>query len=151
MRSLTTKQVGSIIYSCRIQTVTIDPHALERQPVSTSSEAPKFKYCEAPHGDDDLVHMVIVRGDLTIGQQFAQCIHATGESSPYRIPLNTVAVGLSCKDQPELLELHAKLEAANIPHALIRECDGEPMAIGIEPTRDRKALRKLTSSLPLVK
>lgn len=145
---------GATITSCRI---TIDLHALERNPATSLSESEgvradiRNKYCEAPHSDSDLCHYAIVRGDLTIGQQFAQMIHAVGESSPYRIPKNTVAVGLRCKDQPELLELHSKLEAASIPHVLICECDGEPMSIGIEPTRDRKSIKRLTSHLPLVK
>ena len=95
--------------------------------------------------------MVIVRGDLSPGQKIAQAIHATGESTPLRVPKNTIAVALQVKDQEELLELHAKLEKAGIVHTLIAECDGEPMAIGIEPTRDRHKLRRWTSHLPLVK
>lgn len=78
-------------------------------------------------------------------------IHAIGESTPTRVPKNTVAVALHVRDQAHLLELHEKLLKANIAHVLIRECDGEPMAIGIEPTRDRASIRKVTSSLPLVK
>lgn len=145
---------GFSIGSCRIQA--IDLHALERNQVSTpaSSEAPKFKYCEAPHSDSDLVHMVVVRGDLSTGQKLAQAIHATGESSPSRVPKNTVAVGLQTigpDHKQELLELISKFEAAGIPHAVISECDGELMAFGVEPTRDRKLLRKYTSHLPLVK
>jgi hypothetical protein len=50
-----------------------------------------------------------------------------------------------------LLELQDVLAKAELPHVLIRECDGEPMAIGLEPTRDRTAIRKVLSSIPLVK
>lgn len=48
------------------------------------------------------------------------------------------------------------LELADIPHVLIREPvegkeDGEAMSIGVEPTRDRSAIRKVTSCLPCVR
>ncbi len=43
------------------------------------------------------------------------------------------------------------LELAGIKYVLIKESDGEPMSIGIEPTYDRKSIRKVTSSLPLVR
>jgi len=97
------------------------------------------------------VHYVIVRADLPHGSQVAQAIHAAGESTPSRVPENTVAVALSARDQSHLLELHELLKTADIKHVLIAECDGEAMAIGIEPTRDRKTIRRWTSSLPLVK
>lgn len=123
----------------------IDLHALERSPVI------KLKSCEAPHSDNDLVHYIIVRGDLTTGQKFAQGIHAAGESVTERVPKNTVVVALQVKDQEELLELDMKLIEADIPHVLICECDGEPQSIGIELTRDRAKIRRLTSHLPLIK
>ncbi len=94
---------------------------------------------------------MIVRADLTIGQQCAQLVHAVGESTPTRVPENTVAVALRCKDKDHLLQLAGKLAQKKIPHVLIRECDGEPMAIGVEPTRDRALIRKVVSSLPLIK
>jgi hypothetical protein len=94
---------------------------------------------------------VIVRADLPHGSQVAQTIHAAGESTPERVPENTVAVALHARDKAHLLELHEIIGKSDIPHVLICECDGEPMAIGIQPTRDRKAVRKVTSSLPLVK
>jgi hypothetical protein len=43
------------------------------------------------------------------------------------------------------------LDAKGIAHTLISECDGEPMAIGIEPTQDRTAIRKAVSALPLAR
>lgn len=95
---------------------------------------------------------MIVRGDLSVGQQIAQTIHAVGESVEIApVPPNTVAVALSVKDIAHLLEIYNKLVAANIKCVLITECDGEPMAIGCVPTRDRKSIRKVVSSLPLVK
>ncbi len=79
-------------------------------------------------------------------------MHAAGESaSGHSIPKNTVAVALAARDQQHLLELDTKLTVAGIDHILICECDGELMAIGCAPTRDRKKVRKVLSSLPLVK
>lgn len=103
------------------------------------------------HSDSDLVHYVIVRADLPHGSQVAQTIHAAGESTPERVPENTVAVALHAQNQEHLLALRETLKTANIKHVLISECDGEPMAIGIEPTTDRASIRKVTSSLPLVR
>ena len=94
---------------------------------------------------------MIVRGDLPHGSQVAQAIHAAGESAPGRVPKNTVAVALAARDQTHLLEIHASLSNAGITHVLIVECDGEPMAIGCDPTRDRQSIRKVVSSLPLVR
>jgi hypothetical protein len=94
---------------------------------------------------------VIVRGDLPHGSQVAQAIHAAGESAPGRVPKNTIAVALAARDQAHLLEIHALLTTAGIIHVLIVECDGEPMAIGCEPTRNRQSVRKVVSNLPLVR
>lgn len=96
---------------------------------------------------------MLVRGDLSIGQICAQIIHATGESlkEPHPAGGNTVAVALKVDNQQHLLEYEAKFKKAGIPYTLIAECDGEVQAIGLEPTRNRAAIRKLTSSLPLVK
>lgn len=103
------------------------------------------------HSDSDLVHYVIVRADLPHGSQVAQAIHAAGESTPSRVPKNTVAVALAARNQAHLLELSKTLELASIDHVLIAECDGEPMSIGITPTTDRSSIRKVTSCLPLVR
>jgi hypothetical protein len=94
---------------------------------------------------------VIVRKDLSVGQIVAQSIHAAGESTPGRVPKNTVAVALAARDQAHLLERAERLTRAGIPYVLITECDGEPMAIGIEPMRDRDRIRKETSDLALIK
>ena len=100
----------------------------------------------------DLVHYVIVRGDLPHGSQVAQTIHAVGESHGGTVhPPGTVAVALAARDQAHLLEVAAVLTKAGLAYVLISECDGEPMAIGLRPTRDRAAVRKVLSSMPLVK
>lgn len=96
-------------------------------------------------------HYVIVRADLPHGSQVAQTIHAAGESTPTRVPENTVAVALAARDRAHLRELAAALVAAGIAHKLIAECDGEEMAIGLEPSRDREAIRKVVSNLPLIR
>ena len=84
----------------------------------------------------------------------AQTIHAAGESSS-RVPAGTYAVALSVADESALEGLHERLAARGIPHTVIREGEGEfagqAMAIGIEPTADRTAIRKEVSSLPLVR
>ena len=116
-----------------------------------TDSAPSPKTCEAPHTDGDLAHYVIVRGNLTAGQQCAQIIHAVGESIKEPHPPNTIAVALKADDEAHLMRLHEKLKKANIFHHLISECDGELMALGIEPTRNRAGIRKVVSSLPLIK
>jgi hypothetical protein len=51
--------------------------------------------------------------------------------------------------------LEEKLRRLSIPHRAIREPDapwnGALMAIGIEPVTDRNILKKVTSSLPLLR
>lgn len=92
-----------------------------------------------------------MRADLPHGVQVAQMIHAIGESTPSRVPPNTIAVALAARDRGHLLAIDSMLTLAGIPHVLIKECDGEPMAIGCEPTTDRATIRKVLGSLPLIK
>jgi hypothetical protein len=99
----------------------------------------------------DVTHYVIVRADLPHGSQVAQTIHAAGESTPQRCTPGTIAVALHARDEVHLRALANKLALAGIPHCVIEECDGEAMAIGIEPTTDRAAVRKVVSALPLVR
>ncbi len=144
---------GTKLVSCRIQAIDLNGQTAGALP---KSEAPKFKYCEVPHSDNDLTHHIVVRGDLTPGQKYAMVVHAAGESVTERVPKETVAVALRTSAigedaQDELLQISARLDKAGIRHVIIRECDGESMAIGIEPTRDRKAVRKVLSSLPLLR
>lgn len=98
-----------------------------------------------------MVHHVIVRADLPHGLQVAQTIHAAGESALERLPTGTIAVALAARDAPHLLELSEALGRAAIKHVVVREEDGEPMSIGVEPTHDRRAVRKVLSSIPLVR
>jgi hypothetical protein len=86
--------------------------------------------------------------------QCAQLIHAAGESSPGNLPANTFAIALHARDRHHLAEISIKLLKAKIPHNRIFETDhpydGQLMAIGIPPMPRRK-LKRLLSSLPLVK
>lgn len=101
-----------------------------------------------------LTHYVVVRSDLPLGFLAAQVVHAAGESSLARVPIGTNAVVLAVPDEPALLAIAARLEAAGVAHTLIREPDapwhGAATAIGIEPVSDRSTLRPLLSSLPLL-
>ncbi len=86
--------------------------------------------------------------------QYAQLVHAAGESSPGNIPPDTHAVVLSVPDESELL-LYAQLLARHeIQHVLIREPDppysGQAMALGCY-VEDRTRLKKLLARLPLVR
>lgn len=119
-------------------------------PCSAAIDVRSTKECDR-HASADLAHYVIVRADLPHGSQVAQAIHAAGESTNGRVPSGTIAVALAARDQEHLLQLAAALERAGIAHTLIRECDGEAMSIGVEPTRDRHAVRKVLSSVPLVR
>ena len=99
----------------------------------------------------DVAHYVIVRADLPHGAQVAQTIHAAGESTPQRCTPGTIAVALHARDEVHLRAVAAKLSLAGIPHCVVEECNGEAMSIGIEPTTDRAAVRKVVSALPLVR
>jgi hypothetical protein len=99
----------------------------------------------------DVAHYVIVRADLSHGSQVAQVIHAAGESTPSRCKPGTIAVALHARDQAHLAEVGDALDRAGIRNHRVLECDGELMSIGVEPTSDRKTVRKVLSQLPLVR
>lgn len=84
----------------------------------------------------------------------AQTIHAAGESSPGNLPTHTYAVALKARDEAQLVEIHARLEADGVPCVLIREPDppwnNQAMALGIVPC-DRSRVRKHLSQLPLLR
>jgi hypothetical protein len=103
---------------------------------------------------EPLRHFVIVRGDLPRGTACAMTVHAAGESARGRVPSSTYAVVLAARSAAELAEVEARLKDAGIDHTAIREPDapwnGELLAIGITPC-DRRSVRKIVSSLPLLK
>ena len=102
-----------------------------------------------------LVHHVIVRADLPIGSQVAQSIHAAAESAVPKPEPGCIAIALHARNEDHLLQLSAALDARGINHHQVIEGDGEYigqlMAIGVYPTRDRDAVKKVLSSLPLVR
>lgn len=83
----------------------------------------------------------------------AQLVHAAGESVSSRLSTGTHAIVLGIESESQLRTLANKLEQLKIPHKLIVEVDapytGQATAIGIEPTCDRKKIRRLISNLPL--
>lgn len=61
---------------------------------------------------------------------------------------------LAVPSEEALLAVEQKLRAANIPHVAIHEPDkpwnGALTAIGLVPTRERLAVRRVLSTLPLL-
>lgn len=96
-----------------------------------------------------------MRADLPRGVQAASLVHAAGESSPGGLPEGTNAVVLTVPTEEDLWRLSRALEDAGIGHKRIVEPDvpwsGALMAIGLLPVTDRKGVRRLTSSLPLLR
>lgn len=112
----------------------------------------------------DVAHYVIVRADLPHGSQVAQTIHAAGESifcgtnerqrewsAIEPVVPGTIAVALHARDESHLKSIAHDLAEACIDHHVVEECDGEWMSIGLRPTTDRAAVRKVLSQLPLVR
>ena len=104
-----------------------------------------------------MAHYCIVRKDIPAGNQAAQLLHAAGESAAPRPEPGCFAIALHADDEDHLLEISAKLDAKGIPHHLVHEAmdddqwPGQLMAIGINPTTERSRIRKVLSSLPLVR
>ena len=92
---------------------------------------------------------------MPLGTICAQLVHAAGESSPGNLPEGTHAVVLAVPNEQTLLAIEEKLKHAQIKYNAIREPDppylGQLMAIGLEPTTDRTRMRKLLSTLPLLR
>ena len=84
--------------------------------------------------------------------QIAQTAHAASEASGHP---PTIVVALAVPDENALRRVAEALGAASLTHALVIEdagkYAGQAMAIGINPSTDRQAIRKVTSALPLVK
>jgi len=83
----------------------------------------------------------------------AQVVHASGETSPGNLSSGTFAVVLAAEDEQHLLRLANELRDALLPYKLIREPDrgNEATAIGLWPTRDRKAVSRVLGRLPLLR
>ena len=109
-------------------------------------------------------HYVIVRADLTPGQQAAQLVHAAGESAANTdVPEGTHAIVLHAEDEEHLLAIADQLWLKEIKnYKLIIEPDlplhedrpledGQGTAIGIPPTTDRSKLASVLGRLPLLR
>lgn len=94
----------------------------------------------------------LVHGDLPHGTQVAQTAHAASEASGYP---PTIVVALVVPDELALRRIADALGERSLTHKLIVEdagpYAGQAMALGIEPSADRTAIRKVVSALPLVR
>lgn len=97
---------------------------------------------------------MVVRGDLPFGHACAQVAHAAAESVVDPVPPGTHAVILRADSEDELRQLAAKLDRRGIPHKLICEPDapylGSAVALGVAPTNDRRAVRRVLGHLKLI-
>jgi hypothetical protein len=105
----------------------------------------------------ELFHYVVVRKDIPPGAQLAQSVHAAGESATPRPEPGTTAVVLHAADEIHLSFIRARLDKAELEYYCVFESEddkhfpGQLMSIGLAPTTDRDAVRKVLSSLPLAK
>lgn len=101
------------------------------------------------------MHYIIVRADLPHGVQVAQTAHAAGESVKTLLPDGTIVVALAVPNESTLRQVAEALGRHSQTYKLITETEGpwahQAMAIGVEPTQDRAAVRKAVSALPLVR
>lgn len=88
-----------------------------------------------------------MRQDLDPGVAVAQTVHAAGETGP--AVSGTYAVALAARDEGHLLRVAVDLLRAQVPFKMIRESDGQAMAIGIAPCTPSRAMRRCLSQLPL--
>lgn len=83
----------------------------------------------------------------------AQVAHAAGASA--RHPPGTYVVVLAASSEAHLDEIARRLESVNVPLTLIEESDGpfagQKMALGLDLVTDRTPVRKVVSSLPLLR
>lgn len=69
----------------------------------------------------------------------------------------TIAVALHARDEEHLKDLALQLAERGINFHCVHEAvddaeyPGQLMAIGVQPTRDRQSVRRVLSSLPLVR
>lgn len=104
---------------------------------------------------DQMTQYVVVRADLSHGQQMAQCAHAAGEAPGPRPVPGTHVVVLHAECEEHLGELAGALRVMNVEHCEVREPlpDGthELMALGLAPVADRSAVRRVLGALPLAR
>ena len=93
-----------------------------------------------------------MRSDLPHGVQVAQTAHAASEASGHP---QTIVVALQVPDETTLRRIAEALGEKSLTHQLVVEdagpFAGQAMALGLTPSTDRAAIRKVVSALPLVK
>jgi len=82
-------------------------------------------------------------------------MHAAGESTEdFLLPSGTHAVCLAADNEEHLFRIADRLARRRIPHHIIYEPDipwnGQAMAIGLVPTKDRKPIKRALSRLSLL-
>lgn len=101
------------------------------------------------------MHYIVVRSDLPHGVQVAQTAHAAGEPAGGPLPDGTIVVALAVPTERTLLDVAKALGEHSLTYKLVVENEGpwagQAMSLGVTPTSDRRAVRKATSRLPLVK
>ena len=78
-------------------------------------------------------------------------VHAAGLSAR-DVRHGTYAVVLAAQDETDLRGIEKQLQGAGIAHVAYREpdCDDQLTAIGVEPVKDRRLVKKYLSRLPLL-
>lgn len=102
---------------------------------------------------DPICHYCILRTDIPIGNTFAYCVHAAGESSDGNLKPGTYAVALAVTNGKNLEVLANNLEYFKVPiHRVVEshgKYAGQLMAIGVTP--GPKSIRgRYLSNLPLI-
>ncbi len=96
----------------------------------------------------------MVRSDLPRPVQVVQAVHAAGESADPLPQSGTHAVVLGVPDERSLLRVAERLERRGLRLHLIREpappFHGAATAIGLPPTRDRRAVKRVLGRLNLL-
>lgn len=143
MQHLTSDPVVAMFFSCPFH---IDLNG------SPANEFPLF--CSKT---SELYHYVVVRRDLPLGDQLAQSCHAAGESADPKPEPGCTMVVLHAADEQHLKIVAQRLDKSGLRYHCVTECPDDEdypsqlMAIGLAPTTDRKAIKKVLSSLPLAK
>ncbi len=97
-----------------------------------------------------LSHFCVVRSDLPPGVRTAYVVHAAGESVRDPVPSGTRTVVLAARDEQHLRDVAKQLERHQVDHKAIWE-DGVLFAVGVAPIADLTRVRRVTSTLPLVR
>lgn len=104
---------------------------------------------------NDLIHYILVRGDVPAGVQLAQAVHAAGESAEPKPVPGTIAVVLAAQDEDDLARLGRKLMMSGFDCHKVHEPSapyrGALMAIGLYPIpqTQRDNLKPIIGHLPL--